>query len=120
MISRIIHTITLLLTSGVFFHHCTLIGIFCGCWAFFGATEEAEQFSRLFNPNPYMLIALFVFMYRFLLKRTLRDDGELDLKLMFFYLLGDFIWAVIAMFCTDFFFISWSTGSSSITKGKAQ
>ena len=111
MLSKIIKFVTLILTSGVLFHHSTIIGVLCGIWVYFGAEAEQDAFGRMLTPDLYLLIGSFLIFYRLVFRKVLKEDGDLDLKAMLLYFIGDFIWAVIAMFCSVPFFMTFNFSS---------
>jgi len=115
MIKKFVDTIILLITSGVVFHRCTFIGALCAVWVVFGTAEDGDMFRRLFTADLYVLMAAFVVLYRLLLKKTLDEHGEPDLKAAAVYSFGDFCWAVLAMFCVTFFLSSFVAGDKSAT-----
>ena len=111
-----IHYCALLLTSGVLFHHSTIIGFLCGIWVYFGAETEESSFERLLTPDLYLLIAAFLVFYRLMFRKVLREDGELDMQAMTIYFIGDFLWAVLAMFCSVPFFMTFNFTSDRFTR----
>ena len=111
MLNKFIHFCTLLLTSGVVFHHSTIIGFLCGIWIYFGAETEESSFGRMLTPDLYLLIASFLIFYRLMFRRILTEDGDLDLQAMTLAFIGDFLWAVLAMFCSVPFFMTFNFSS---------
>ena len=105
MIRKLINSFLLLLSSGVLFHRSTLIGVLCGIWVYFGAESEESAFGRLLTSDLYLFMGAFLIFHRLLFKRTLKENGDLDLRAMSIYFLGDLAWAVIAMFCSVPFFM---------------
>lgn len=81
-------------------HRSTIIGILCGIWVYFGAEVEESAFKRMLTPDLYLFMASFLIFYRLLFKKIEKPDGDLDLHAMSVCFLGDFAWAVVAMFCT--------------------
>ena len=68
----------------------------------------------------YLFIAAFLIFFRLLFRKTLKEDGDLDLKAMLFFFLGDFAWAVVAMFCAVPFFMMFNyTGTNSAQRSGA-
>ena len=59
----------------------------------------------MFTPDLYLFTGSFLIFYRLLFRKTLKEDGNLDLHAMFLCFLGDFAWAVVAMFCAVPFFM---------------
>ncbi|MBR1778346.1 MAG: hypothetical protein IJ752_07175 [Alphaproteobacteria bacterium] len=113
MLRKIVNSFLLLLTSGILLHRCTLIGILCGIWVYFGAEVEESAFRRMLTPDLYLFMSSFLIFYRFLFKKILKSNGELDLQAMFICFLGDLAWAVTAMFCTVPFFMMFNYSGSA-------
>ena len=116
MIKKFCNFFIILLTSGILFHRSTILGILCGIWVYFGAEVEESAFRRMLTPDLYLFMGSFLIFYRFLFKKTLKSDGDLDLNAMFFYFLGDMAWAIIAMFCAVPFFMMFNYSATDYTK----
>ncbi|MBO4520227.1 MAG: hypothetical protein J5787_03385 [Alphaproteobacteria bacterium] len=100
MLKKLTNYFVLLLTSGVLFHRCTIIGVLCAVWVYCGTGEDESAFSRMLTPDLYLFMVSFLIFYRLLFKKTLKPDGNLDLHATAVFLLGDLAWTVAAMFCT--------------------
>ena len=100
MFKKISNLFVLLLTSGILFNRCTIIGVLCAFWVYVGMGPDDSAFSRMLTPDLYLFMASFLIFYRFLFKKELKPDGNIDLHTMSIYLLGDLAWAIAAMFCT--------------------
>lgn len=111
MIKLLLGPFITLFTSGVLWHRSSFIGILCGIWIYFGTDKQASTFSRILTLDLYLFMLAFLTLYRLLLKKTLDDKGEPDLKQMGIYLLGDFARAVLTMVCAAFFFLSFGVSS---------
>ena len=109
MIKRFVNFCILILQSGILFHRSTFIGVVCGLWVFFGAQDEESVFGRLLTLDLYRLIFAFLLLYRILLLKKFKPNGELDVQAMALCLAGDFAWAVVAMFCAVPFLMTFST-----------
>ena len=116
MINKLIKYFTLLLTSGILFHRSTIIGVLCGIWVYFGAETEESAFSRMLTSDLYLFMASFLIFFRLLFRKTLKEDGDLDLKAMLFFFLGDLVCAVVAMFCAVPFFMMFNYTGSNYTQ----
>ena len=90
----------ILFSSGILLHRSTLIGILCGVWVYLGADMEESAFNRMLTPDLYLFMASFLIFYRLLFKAPTKPDGDIDFQAMLICFLGDFAWAVAAMFCT--------------------
>lgn len=120
MLKKLINLFVLLLTSGVLFHRCTIIGALCAVWVYFGTGEDESAFRRMLTPDLYLFMGSFLVFYRLLFKKTLKPDGNLDLHATAVFLLGDMAWAVAAMFCTVPFFMMLNyTGTDYTEQAKA-
>ena len=115
MFNKAIHFCVLLLTSGVLFHHSTIIGFLCGIWVYFGAETEESAFGRMLTPDLFLLIGAFLVFYRLMFGKILKDDGDLDLHAMGMYFIGDFVWAVLAMASSVFLFMTFNFKSERYT-----
>ena len=105
MLKKFFNFALLFLTSGVLFHRCTLIGLLCAVWVYFGAEVEESAFQRMLTPDLYLFMSSFLIFYRFLFKKVFKADNDLDWTSMFVYFLGDMAWAIAAMFCAIPFFM---------------
>lgn len=105
MLKKLFDSFFILLSSGILLHRSTIIGILCGIWVYFGAEVEESAFKRMLTPDLYLFMASFLIFYRLLFKKIEKPDGDLDLHAMSVCFLGDFAWAVVAMFCTVPFFM---------------
>lgn len=109
MIKKFVNFCLLILQSRILFHRSTFIGVVCGLWVFFGAKEGESVFGRLLTFDLYLLMFAFLLLYRILLLKKFKPDGELDFQAMGLCFLGDFAWAVVAMFCAVPFLMTFST-----------
>lgn len=105
MLKKLFDSFFILLSSGILLHRSTIIGVLCGVWVYFGAEVEESAFKRMLTLDLYLFMASFLIFYRLLFKKTEKPNGDLDLHAMSVYFLGDFVWAVFAMFCTVPFFM---------------
>lgn len=112
MLKKLFNSFFILLSSGILLHRSTIIGILCGIWVYSGAEIEESAFSRMLTPDLYLFMISFLIFYRLLFKKVEKPDGDLDLQAMSIYLLGDFAWAVAAMFCTVPFLMMFSYGGT--------
>lgn len=120
MLKKFINFLTILLTSGILFHRCTLIGVLCGIWVYAGAGEDDSLIMRMLSPDLYLFMASFLIFYRLLFKKELTKNGDLDLQAMIIYSLGDLAWATAAMFCSVPFFMLFNySGEDYAQKARA-
>ena len=112
MIKKFVNFCMLILRSGVLFHRSTFIGVLCGLWVFFGAQDEESVFGRMLTLDLYLLMFAFLLLYRMLLLKKYKADGQPDYAKMGICLAGDFAWAVVAMFCAVPFLMTFSTSDS--------
>lgn len=121
MLKKLFDSFFILLKSGILLHRCTIIGVLCGVWVFFGAEAEESAFRRMLTLDLYLFMASFLMFYRLLFNRIDRRDGSPDWPAMGICLIGDFAWAVAAMFCTVPFFMlaGYSDGADYADKARA-
>lgn len=120
MLKKIINFTSIFLTSGVLFHRCTLIGLLCAVWVYFGASEDESLFRRMLSIDLYLFMAAILTLYRMMFKKILTKSGDLDLKTMIVYCLGDVLWASTAMYCAvPFFMLMNYSGTEYSEKARA-
>ncbi len=102
-------------------HRSTVIGVLCGLWVFFGIAPDESVLKRTLTLDLYLFMASFLIFYRLLFKKIEKPNGDLDLHAMSVCFLGDFAWAVAAMFCSIpfFMFFSYSEGTDYSEQARA-
>lgn len=100
MIKKFVSFLVTLLQSGILFHRSTYLGMLCAAWVYFGAPKDESLIQRMLTLDLYLFMFAFLVMYRVLFLKIYTPDGDLDLKTMGIYLLGDMAWAIAAMICT--------------------
>lgn len=116
MIKKLLNFFIILITSGILFHRSTLIGAFCGLWVYFGSQTDESAFHRMLTPDLFIFMAAFLILFRLLFKKMNKADGTPDFHGMGICFLGDFAWAVLAMFCTVQLFMMLSFSDDYLPK----
>lgn len=119
MLKKMTDLFILLLTSGLLFHRCTILGAFCGFWVYVGTAPDESAFIRMLTPDLYIFMAAFLLFYRLMFKKSMTDEGDLDLKATGIYFLGDMVWAVAVMFCAVPFLMMTNYSGAEMTQQRA-
>lgn len=119
MLKKMTDFFILLLTSGILFHRCTILGVLCGFWVYVGTEPDESAFARMLTPDLYIFIAAFLIFYRLMFKKNMTEEGDLDLKATGVYFLGDMAWAVAVMFCAVPFFMMFNYSGPELMQQRA-
>ena len=119
MLKRMTNLFVLLLTSGVLFHRCTILGVLCGFWVYIGTQPEESPFTRMLTPDLYIFMASFLLFYRLMFKKSLTEEGDLDLKATCIYFLGDMVWAAAVLFCSVPFMMMTNYSTTDLIQQRA-